>query len=397
MIDINIYLNRPGFNLLIDTRIDQPVTGIFGPSGAGKTTLLNTLLGLEPKATGRIVLDGDVLFDTTAQTNTPCHQRGIAAVFQDGRLLPHYTVAGNLRYGTHKKQPKPGQAKAITFDSAVEILRLGHLLERKPATLSGGERQRVAIGRALLTHPRLLVLDEPVSSLDHTRRREILTLLQTLRDETGTRMIYVSHELGETLSLTDQLVILENGKLIGHGSYHDLSHNQHTLPALLSNGNGLLNVLKMQITGDDPERGCLKLHSLNQPASQPLQLWAPRHASTLSNEPDAPPQAGSYVTATIRAEDIALASNPIEATSIQNQVRAKVTRITERNGLVIVEANAGAPLLIEVSTGSQKRLGLTEGAEVICLIKAQAIHIEHATQLPPPQTPQATTQAGPNV
>jgi molybdate transport system ATP-binding protein len=185
-------------------------TALFGPSGAGKTSLVNMIAGLVTPDRGRIALDGDVLFDRAARVNVPTHRRRIGYVFQEGRLFPHLTVARNLDYGRWMSglPDDPAERERI-----VALLNIGALLHRRPGHLSGGERQRVAFGRALLTKPRLLLLDEPLASLDRARKLEILPYLARLRDEAKVPMIYVSHQAGEIQRLASQVVRIEDGRV----------------------------------------------------------------------------------------------------------------------------------------------------------------------------------------
>jgi len=189
-------------------------TALFGPSGAGKTSLVNMIGGLLTPDRGRIAVDGNVLFDSAARINVPAHRRRIGMVFQEGRLFPHMTVARNLDYGRWMSgvEADPAERERI-----VSLLDIGALLARRPGRLSGGERQRVAIGRALLMKPRLLLFDEPLASLDRARKLEILPYLARLRDEAKVPMIYVSHQAGEIQRLCSQVVRIEDGRVAAVG------------------------------------------------------------------------------------------------------------------------------------------------------------------------------------
>ena len=190
------------------------MTALYGPSGSGKTTIVNMIAGLVTPDRGRITLDDTVLFDRARRINVPTHRRRIGYVFQEGRLFPHLSVAQNLDYGRWML--------GLPYDAAerervVALLDIGHLLKRRPGHLSGGERQRIAVGRALLSKPRLLLLDEPLASLDRARKLEILPYLVQLRDEAKVPMIYVSHQAGEILRLASQVVRLEDGRVVETG------------------------------------------------------------------------------------------------------------------------------------------------------------------------------------
>jgi len=190
------------------------VTALFGPSGSGKTSIVNMIAGLVTPDRGRIALGDAVLFDSAARINVPPHRRRIGYVFQEGRLFPHLTVAQNLDYGRWMSALPADTAER---ERIVALLDIGHLLSRRPGKLSGGERQRVAFGRALLMKPRLLLLDEPLASLDRVRKLEILPYLARLRDEAEVPMIYVSHQAGEIVKLASQVVRIEDGAVLATG------------------------------------------------------------------------------------------------------------------------------------------------------------------------------------
>jgi molybdate transport system ATP-binding protein len=190
------------------------VTAVYGPSGAGKTTLVNMISGLVAPDRGQIAIDGTVLFDSAQRINLPPHRRHIGYVFQEGRLFPHLSVKHNLDYGRRMCGLPPDLAQSRRI---VDLLDIGHLIERRPGKLSGGERQRIAIGRALLMRPRLLLLDEPLASLDVARKREILPYLQRLRDQVGVPMVYVSHQAAELRRIATAVVRLAGGRVEATG------------------------------------------------------------------------------------------------------------------------------------------------------------------------------------
>jgi molybdate transport system ATP-binding protein len=190
------------------------VTALFGSSGSGKTTLVNMVAGLVVPDRGRVTLGDTVLFDSKSRINLPAHRRHIGYVFQEGRLFPHLSVEANLDYGRRMRGLAPDVAET---QRVIDLLDLAHLLARRPGKLSGGERQRVAVGRALLMRPKLLLLDEPLASLDSARKREILPYLLRLRDETRVPMVYVSHHAGELRRLATSVVRLEGGRVIAKG------------------------------------------------------------------------------------------------------------------------------------------------------------------------------------
>jgi molybdate transport system ATP-binding protein len=210
---LDMYVRRKQGDFMVEVAITQTemgVTALFGPSGAGKTSIINMLAGLMRPDAGHIRINGRCLFDAQKGIDVPVHRRQIGYVFQDGRLLPHLSVRANLNFGLKLTPPA---RRYVAFDAVVELLGIGHLLDRRPAKLSGGEKQRVAIGRALLTSPQLLLMDEPLASLDGPRKAEVLPFIRRLAREFHVPIIYVSHALEEILNIANHLVVLENGRI----------------------------------------------------------------------------------------------------------------------------------------------------------------------------------------
>jgi molybdate transport system ATP-binding protein len=214
MLTVDIEKRLGEFSLATRFATGGGVTVLFGASGAGKTTLVNMIAGLLTPDRGRITLDDLVLFDSAQRIDVPAHRRRIGYVFQDGRLFPHLTVAANLDYGRRMSRLEHDVGEA---ERMIKLLDIGHLLDRRPGKLSGGERQRVAVGRALLMRPRLLLLDEPLAALDAARKREILPYLERLRDETRVPMVYVSHHAAELKRIATSVVLLDDGRVIASG------------------------------------------------------------------------------------------------------------------------------------------------------------------------------------
>ena len=214
MLRVDVAKRLGEFSIDVSFTSKGRVTGLFGASGAGKTSLINMIAGLLRPDRGIIAIDGETLDDTAAGGHVPAHRRRIGYVFQDARLFPHLDIRQNLDYGRRMNRlaADPAQHKRVT-----DLLDIGHLLDRRPGKLSGGERQRVALGRALLAQPRLLLLDEPLGSLDEERKVEILPYLVRLRDEANVPMVYVSHDADEMRQLATEVVMLRRGRVVAFG------------------------------------------------------------------------------------------------------------------------------------------------------------------------------------
>ncbi|MEG1212567.1 MAG: molybdenum ABC transporter ATP-binding protein ModC, partial [Leclercia sp.] len=285
------------------------ITAIFGVSGAGKTSLINAISGLTRPQSGRIVLNDRVLNDVEKRIYLTPEKRRIGYVFQDARLFPHYKVQGNLRYG---------MAKSMTgqFDKLVALLGIEHLLDRLPSSLSGGEKQRVAIGRALLTAPELLLLDEPLASLDIPRKRELLPYLQRLAREINIPMLYVSHSLDEILHLADKVMVLENGSVKAFGNLEEVWGSSVMHPWLPPEQQS--SILKVSVLEHHPHYAMTALAIGDQ------HVWV--------NKLDKPLQATLRIR--IQASDVSLVLQPPLQSSIRNILRAKVAQCYDDNGQV---------------------------------------------------------------
>lgn len=214
MLQVDVTKQLGDFSVEASFTSDGRVTGLFGASGGGKTSIINMIAGLMRPDRGRVVIDGDALDDTTQRIHVPAHKRRIGYVFQDSRLFPHLDIRQNLDYG--RRMNGLARDEALTT-RVTDLLDIGSLLDRRTGQLSGGERQRIALGRALLARPRLLLLDEPLASLDDDRKAEILPYLIRLRDEAGVPMVYVSHDAGEMRQLATQAVLLKSGRVAAFG------------------------------------------------------------------------------------------------------------------------------------------------------------------------------------
>ncbi len=329
------------------------VTALFGRSGAGKSTLINAIAGLVRPDRGSIRLDDHVLFDSGAGINVPVRKRGIGYVFQEDRLFPHYSVRGNLMYGRRRT---PRRQRWGSLDQIVELLGIGSLLKRRPAGLSGGEKQRVAIGRALLRSPRLLIMDEPLASLDPARKEEILPYIERLRDEMKLPIVYVSHSVDEVTRLADTLVLLAEGKVIAVGTVNEvfgrLDLRPHTGRFEAS------MVLTAGVIAHDRQSGTTVL---DHPAGR---MWIPAI--------DRPP--GSTVRLRVRAREVAIAVGEPGLLSIRNRLAATVTDIAIGPGAAIeVQLDAGGQMLVaRITRDAARALDIAVGQPVIALIKSAA-------------------------
>lgn len=359
-------LARPPLD--VEAAAPGDVLGVFGRSGAGKSTLLGALVGLVPGAEVRVEVDGDCLVDTNAGLSPPVHRRGIGIVFQDHRLFPHRSVGANLAYGARPS------VKGPAFEDVVEILRLGPLLGAMPGACSGGERQRVALGRAILGAPKLLLLDEPLASLDRGLRREILPYLASLRDAYRIPMIYVSHELEELLAITDQILLLEQGRAVGIGSASELAMKDECLELL--HDCGLVFTLSC-VFRERTEDGLVWVES---PGGQRIACGDFEKGMGIAVASG--PSPGERVDLLLRPEDVILARPGMDAElSLTNRIEGRIRRVTKTSRRVLVEIECGGaePLLAEVTERALVRLGLGEGSPALALFKAQATRGRVAT------------------
>ena len=362
MISIDARIARRDFTLDIDFTSAARVTALFGRSGSGKSTTIAVIAGLLTPERGRVEVDGTVLLDTARGIAVPKHKRRIGLVFQDAQLFPHMSVRQNLEYGRWFA-PK-GEPQAA-FDAVVATLGLGHLLERAPGRLSGGEKQRVAIGRALLAGPRLLLLDEPLASLDRERKLEILPLIETLAREHGVPVIYVSHAIEEVARLAGHVVMLEAGRITAQGAPEDvLSRSFAGQAAGLEPGGADRFAVASVLSGTVGDYDvAFALTPLEHPAGH---VFLPGRIGPR----------GSLVRIVVRATDVALATQRPRSLSIRNVLQGTVTAVTAGEGPVaMVEiALAGqGRLTATVTRLAVDELGLGEGDHVFALIKTVAL------------------------
>jgi molybdate transport system ATP-binding protein len=349
-LDVDIDHTRGSFGLAARFVSQPGVTALFGRSGSGKTTVVDIVGGLIRPDRGRISVDGEMLVDTEASVFVPKHRRRIGYVFQDSRLFPHLSVRQNLLYGRWFSSANGGAAG--DFGAVVELLGIGHLLERRPDSLSGGEKQRVAIGRALLARPRLLLMDEPLASLDEQRRAEILPYIERLRDGAGVPILYVSHSVAEVARLATTVVAMADGRVTAVGPVLDI------LP-LADAGGDAGSVLDAVVAHHDE---AFHLTTLSTRAGE---LQVPRLAAAV----------GASVRAYIRARDVMLSLQPPQEISALNVLAGKVTDIAPVNTGGGAQADVrldcgGAQVLARLTAKSVQRLALAPGRPVYAVIKS---------------------------
>jgi molybdate transport system ATP-binding protein len=342
-----------GFSLDAGFEAPPGVTALFGRSGSGKTTVVNAVAGLLHPREGRIVADGEVLCDTTARIWVPAHRRRVGVVFQEGRLFPHLTVRQNLAYGGWFAPRGPSRAEV---DRVVDLLGIGPLLARRPGMLSGGEKQRVAIGRALLASPRLLLMDEPLASLDEARKEEILPFLERLRDETAVPIMYVSHSVAEVARLATTIVAMEAGRVVRSGPAEAVLSDPEAVPALGVREAGA--VLVGRITEHHAD-------GLTEVAVSAGRLFLPRV--------DAAP--GARLRVRIAAQDVILSRERPEGLSALNVLPAKVGAVRRGDGpgVTVQLLAASDRLLARITRRSADALGIAPGATCWAIVKSVSV------------------------
>ena len=373
-LSVALRLTLDRFDLEVDFELSAGVTAFFGPSGSGKTSLLETLVGLRRSATGHIRLGSETWLDSQRRIFVPPELRWIGYVPQEGLLFPHWNVRQNLLAGARRAAPAAGP-HGTSLHSVAALLELEPLLHRSVTTLSGGERQRVALGRALCSGPRLLLLDEPLAALDLPLRRRLLPFLRRVREELTVPMILVSHDPVEVQALCDEVIVFREGQAIARGRPRQVladpaifaplgdegaeGHFENLLPGQLLRRDGGARIVCLDADGGAP---AVEIHAGpgEQPAEGPVLLG-------------------------ISADDILIAVEPPRGLSAQNVLPAKITGAAARGGRSFVHLRlaAGVPeVVVEVTDGAADRLGLEPGRSVHLVAKATACRLYSAT--PPP-------------
>ena len=356
MLRVELRKRRGDFALDVAFSAPTPgVTALFGRSGCGKSTLISLIAGLLPPDSGRVVVDDAVLYDSAQRLSVDARHRRMGVVFQDARLFPHLPVRANLEYGT-RRLPR-AIARTIRFDDVVSLLGLTNLLARRPHDLSGGEQQRVALGRALLSQPRLLLLDEPLASLDLARREEVLPYLEKLRDAFAIPIVYVSHQFDEVLRLATRVVLLDGGRAIADGDIATVSRD----PQLRA------------IVGPDSV-GAVVAGVVERSDAAGLATVRVGDA-TLSVELDGA-AVGQRIQIQVLARDVIVAAELPRGLSVRNVVPARVVSITPdaaRSVLVELDIGRASTLLARVTSRASQELALVPDKQVWALIKSVSL------------------------
>lgn len=340
----------PGFDLDVAFEAPPGVTVLFGPSGSGKTSLINAVAGLLRPDTARIAAGDWVLVDTTSRRFLPPHRRRLGYIFQEGRLFPHMSVRQNLLYG---RWFAPRDAKREDFGHVVEMLGIGHLLDRRPGALSGGEKQRVAIGRALLAAPKLILADEPLAALDEARKAEILPYFERLRDTVDVPILYVSHSSAEVARLATTVVALRDGKVAATGSPEQVLGDVAAMGA-----RGTASILTARVVAHHADG----LSALDGAGGR---MWLPR----VAHEP------GASIRVRIAAQDVILSRARPEGLSALNILTGTIAEIHpgQGPGALVTLAMGDDRLIARVTRRAVEAMGLAPGQTCHAVIKSVAI------------------------
>jgi molybdate transport system ATP-binding protein len=357
MIHISVRLPLDRFELDVTLDLRRTVTALFGPSGVGKTSLLECVAGLRTPAAGEIRLDGDVLYSSESNIAVPPELRRIGYVPQEALLFPHMSVRRNLTYGSRRRSA--AHDGDVGVESVTQALEIEHLLDRAPDTLSGGERQRVALGRALVSGPRLLLLDEPLAALDIELKDRVLPYLMRLRDVYRIPALVVSHDVSEVTTLCDEVVILEGGRLAAQGDPRGVLARAHARRDFFHER--FENVFDVRVVKQEPAEGITQTES-----DGGLRLAIPH----------APGELGQRTLIGIFAEDIVLSRSPAPELSARNVFDGTVVSLQERSGvaMVVVRVSESERMYVKLTHRALARLGLEAGAPVQMIFKTHSVH-----------------------
>jgi len=349
-----------------DFQTDSSITGIFGPSGAGKTTLFNLISGVYNPKKGVIKLNNQVLVNGNKNIVVKGKNRNIGYVFQENYLFPHLSVKNNLLYS---KPYNKNKSNYITLKDVVELLEIQNLLHKKPRQLSGGERQRVAIGRALLSQPQLLLLDEPFSNVDCSKRKQIISYLLKINNHFKIPMLIISHHLEDILKLTRKIVLIENGKSTSSGDVFNIIKNGEK-PELIR-PKKYQNTFKSNLVGFSEIENTYNLITNDR-----ISIKISDHSKLLNKRLPK----GTKIQLSLRPIDIALSLESHKAISVQNQLKGTIKQIIQNNEGIFCVADCGFELFVEISQAIINNLYLHEGQTIYCQIKANDFDVVHVYQ-----------------
>lgn len=354
MLDLSVQRRQGEFRVDVTLDAGTGVTALFGRSGSGKSSVINMVAGLYRPDSGHIRVDGKVLFDAAKGVDLAPEKRRLGYVFQEGRLFPHLSVQSNLSFGMNRV---PAGERSIAFEDVVEVLGIAHLLDRRPAKLSGGEKQRVAIGRALLASPRILLMDEPLAALDSQRKAELLPFIGTLSRQFAIPIVYVSHSMDEVLRLADTLVLMDEGKARAVGAVEDLLSRPDLRPLTGRYEAGA--VIRATVAGHDQGRGITRL------AFPGGTLLVGELATA----------AGAEIRLRIHARDVSIALDPPTRISTRNVLPAVVKSVAEGESWLydVMLDCGGTDIWSQITAQAQSHLNLRPGMPVHALIKALTV------------------------
>ncbi|MDD5036743.1 MAG: ATP-binding cassette domain-containing protein [Methylococcaceae bacterium] len=361
LLEMDVKLSRDHFNLSATLAIDSPITAFFGPPGSGKSTLLGMIAGIVNPQQGWIRFGGETLFDSGKGIRVPVSRRRIGLVGRDTTVYPRYSVQKHLQ---EAHAQSPFRSDRFEFEQIVDLLDLEPLLGSHSHRLSADEKQRIALAHALMRSPRLLLLDDPPSSQDHAPSPRLLPYLSRVRETLKLPIIFVGQSLGGILRLTDQMVLIVNGRILGVGDLHEIITNKILLANMALQG--IENLLPVTLLDHEAEDGCSIAHYYGTELVLPIAAHLPR---------------GELAHVCVRSSDIALSKQYLNGTSIQNQIKGRVCAIIRTPEHAVVQIDCGNTLLAGVSLRAVNEMGLQEGDTVYCLIKAHSFsYLTHHSQ-----------------
>jgi molybdate transport system ATP-binding protein len=345
-----------GLTLEAQFAVGNGFTILFGPSGAGKTTILDCVAGLQKPDSGRIGINGETFFDSKQQVNVPTRHRNIGYLFQTLALFPHMTVRQNIEYGLAQLDASKRQSRSSEI---AESFGIAALLDRGPRKISGGERQRVALARALVTRPKALLLDEPMTALDRNTKSKILDDLRKWNEAHAVPVLYVTHEREEVYALGDRVLVLDAGKIVADGTPHEvLSRPQRESVAQLA---GFENIFDCSIVAAHPEQGTMTCRIVGSEVT--LEVPLTRVAT------------GKPIRVGIRAGDILLASSQPHDLSARNILAGRILSLRQQDVTVIAEVECGVVFTVHLTPGARQSLGLETGKSVWLVLKTYSCHV----------------------